>query len=85
MCFGVYICIFTLALCLLLQILFVAALDIKTRDVPTITSINTLLSQYCKALYFLQIFMHGGRGAPTVRFAPVVPGAKDGPEHGLPN
>jgi hypothetical protein len=37
------------ALCLLLQILLVAALDIKTRDVPTVSSINWLLSRYCKA------------------------------------
>jgi hypothetical protein len=52
------------ASCLLLQILFVAALDIKTRDVPTVSSVNSLLSQYCKA---------------TVRFAAVVPWAKAGP------
>jgi hypothetical protein len=53
----------------LLQIFLVAALDIKTRDV------NSLLSQYCKAshLFLLQIFMWG---APTVRFAPVVPWAR---------
>jgi hypothetical protein len=57
----------------------VAALDIKTRDVPTVSSINSLLSQYCKALHFFwQIFMYR-RGAPTVRFAPVVPWAKTGP------
>jgi hypothetical protein len=37
------------ALRLLLQILLVAALDIKTRDVPTVSSVNSLLSQYCKA------------------------------------
>jgi hypothetical protein len=73
MCFGVY------ALCLLLQILFVAALDIKTRKVPTVSSINSLLSQYCKAShYFFGNFYVGG-GAPTVRFAPVVPWAKTGP------
>jgi hypothetical protein len=52
------------ALCLLLQILFVAALDIKTRDVPTVSPINSLLSQYCKAShFFLQIFMYWERGA----------------------
>jgi hypothetical protein len=67
------------ALCLLLQILFVAALDIKTRDVPSVGSVNSLLSQYCKAShFFLQIFIYGG--APTVRFAPVVPWAKAGPD-----
>jgi hypothetical protein len=64
------------ALCLLLQILFVAALDIKTRNVPTISSINSLLSQYCKAPL---VFFYPGGGAPTVRFAPVVPWAKAGP------
>jgi hypothetical protein len=53
-------------LCLFLQILFVASLDINTRDVPTISSINSLLSQYCKAShFFLQIFMYGGGGAPS--------------------
>jgi hypothetical protein len=58
----------------------VAALDIKTRDVPTVSSINSLLSQYCKAShFFLQIFIYRGR-APTVRFAPVVPWAKTGPD-----
>jgi hypothetical protein len=50
------------ALCLLLQILFVAALDIKMRDVLTVSSINSLLSQYCKASHFLQIFMCWGEG-----------------------
>jgi hypothetical protein len=61
-------------LCLLLQILFVAALDIKTRDVPTVSSINLLLSQYCKASLFLaHFYVFGGGGAPTVRFAPVAP------------
>jgi hypothetical protein len=65
------------ALCLLLQILFVAALDINTRYVPTVSSINSLLSQYCKASHFLAHFYVWG--APTVRFAPVVPWAKAGP------
>jgi hypothetical protein len=70
------------ALCLLLQILLVAALDIKTRDVPTVSSINLLLLQYCKASHFFAncyVFWVGGAGAPTVRFAPVVPWAKAGP------
>jgi hypothetical protein len=50
-------------LCLLLQILFVSTLDIKTRDVPTVSSINSLLSQYCKASHILlQIFVGGGGG-----------------------
>jgi hypothetical protein len=40
------------ALCLLLQILLVAAVDIKTRSVPSVSSVNSLLSQYCKALHF---------------------------------
>jgi hypothetical protein len=72
------------ALCLLLQILLVSALDIKRRDAPTVSSINALLSQYCKAphFFFLQIFMYGGGGggaAPTFRFAPFVPWAKADP------
>jgi hypothetical protein len=66
------------ALCLLLQILFVAALDIKTCDVPNISSINSLLSQYCNASHFFGKFLCGGGGAPTVRFAPVVPWALSG-------
>jgi hypothetical protein len=65
------------ALCLLLQILFVAALDIKTRDVPTVSSVNSLLSQYL-VLQFLQMSMYGGWGPPTFRFAPVVPWAQTG-------
>jgi hypothetical protein len=64
-------------LCLLLQILLVAALDIKTRDTPTVRSINLLLSQYCKASHFFANFYVLGGGA-TVRFAPVVPWAKAG-------
>jgi hypothetical protein len=45
------------ALCLLLQILFVAALDTKTR----ISSINLLLSQYCKASHiFANFYVLGG-------------------------
>jgi hypothetical protein len=64
--FSLFWCILVLtyvysryALCLLLQILFVATLDIKTRDVPTVSSINSSLSQYCKTwfFFFLQIFM----------------------------
>jgi hypothetical protein len=84
MCFGVSFVYSRYALCLLLQILFIAALDIKTRDAPTVSSINSLLSQYCKALHFFANFYVWG--APTVRFAPVVPWAKTGPgpvEHGV--
>jgi hypothetical protein len=70
------------ALCLLLQILFVAALDIKTRDAPTVSSINSLLLQYCKIFaFFGQIFMYGVGEVPTVRFAPAVPWAKAGPDY----
>jgi hypothetical protein len=63
------------ALRLLLHIWLVAALDIKMRDVPSVSSINSLLSQYCKALLFFCFFFanYGVGGAPTVRFAPVVP------------
>src|SRR5215510_9901230 len=81
MCFGVYILYVysRYSLCLLLQILFVAKLDIKTHDVPTVSSINSLLSQYCKAsLFFLQMFMYRGGGGPTFPFSPVFPGAKAG-------
>jgi hypothetical protein len=66
------------ALCILLQILLVAAVDIKTRNVPSVSPVNSLLSQYCKASHFLPIFMYGGGG--TVRFAPVVPWTKAGPD-----
>jgi hypothetical protein len=66
------------ALCLLLQILLVAALDIKTRDVPTVSSVNSLLSQYCKASHIFANFYVWGGGAQTVRFAPVSPWAKAG-------
>jgi hypothetical protein len=72
------------ALCLLLQILFLAALDIKTRDVPTVSSINSLLSQYCKASFFFKFLWIWGEGAPTVRLAPVVPWAKTGPAYIVP-
>jgi hypothetical protein len=40
----------------LLQILFVVTLDIKTRDTPTVSSVNSLLSQYCKTLHFFANF-----------------------------
>jgi hypothetical protein len=65
----------------LLQILLVATLDIKTRDVTTFSSINSLLSQYCKASnVFCKFFgICGGGVPPSVRFAPVVPWAKTGP------
>jgi hypothetical protein len=49
------------ALCLLLQMLFVSALDIKTRDAPTVSLIISLLSQYCKAsLLFANFYVRGG-------------------------
>jgi hypothetical protein len=63
----------------------VAALDIKTRDVPTVSSINSLLSQYCKASHFFFANFYvpgGGGGAPTVRVAPGVPWAQAGPGEG---
>jgi hypothetical protein len=89
MCFGVYIAYVysRYSLCLLLQILLTAALDIKTRDVPTVSSINSFLSQYCKAsLYYFFIFCKFlcRVGVPTVRFAPVFPWAKAGPAYTLP-
>jgi hypothetical protein len=58
-CLHMYIHIM---LCLLLQILLVAALDIKTRDVPTVSSINLLLSEYCKASNFFCNFLCTGEG-----------------------
>jgi hypothetical protein len=54
----VYLCY---ALCLLLQILFIATLEIKTRNAPTVSSINSLLSQYCRALnFFCKFYVQGG-------------------------
>jgi hypothetical protein len=67
------------ALCLLLQILLVAALDIKTRDVPTVSSAVTILQSFA---FFCKFLCTGGGGA-TVRFAPVVPWAKTGPVRGI--
>jgi hypothetical protein len=65
------------ALCLLLQILFVAALDIKTRDVPTVSSVNSLLSQYCKASHFFaNVYLLGGGNCSL---CPVCPMGKDRP------
>jgi hypothetical protein len=66
--------------CLLLQILLVAALNIKTRDVPTVSSINSLLSPYCKGSHFLCANFYVLGGGANVRFAPVVPWAKAGPD-----
>jgi hypothetical protein len=65
MCFGVNICRLysRYALCLLLQMLFVAALDIKTPDVPTVSSINSLLSQYGKASHVCANFYVGRGGS----------------------
>jgi hypothetical protein len=56
-------------------------LDIKTRDAPTVSSINSLLSQYCKASNIFCKFLcaGGGGGAPNFRFALVVSLAKTGP------
>jgi hypothetical protein len=69
----------------LLQILLVAALEIKTRYVPTvISSINSLLLQYCKASRFFVANFNVLGGGATVRFAPVVPWAKAGPVHKAP-
>jgi hypothetical protein len=62
MCFGVYDVYSRYVLCLLLQILLVSALDIKTRDVPTVSSVNSLLSQNCKDLHFLANFCVWGWG-----------------------
>jgi hypothetical protein len=59
--------------------MFIAAniVEIKMRDIPTVISINSLLSQYCKASHFFYKFLC--IGGPTVRFALVVPWAKTGP------
>jgi hypothetical protein len=70
------------ALSLLLQILSNAVLDIKTRDVPTVSKNKlvavTILQSF--TFFFLPIFMWGGGGAPTVCFSPVFPWAKTGPD-----
>jgi hypothetical protein len=50
-------------------------------QVPTVSSINSLLSQYCKASHYCFGNFYVGGGAPTVRFAPVVPWAKTGPAY----
>jgi hypothetical protein len=70
-CLHMYIYIMLFVYCC--KYCWFAILDIKTRDVPTVSSINSLLSQYCKALHCF--------GAPTVRFAPVVPWTKTSPVH----
>jgi hypothetical protein len=70
------------ALCLLLQILLVAALDIKTRDVPTVSSVNSLLSQYCKASHciFANFYVpRGGGGVANFLLCPGCPMGKDRP------
>jgi hypothetical protein len=76
MYFSVYMCIFTLCFILLLQILFVAALDIKTRDVPTVSTINSLLSQYCKAMHFFANFYVGGGGRQLFALPPLSHGQR---------
>jgi hypothetical protein len=82
------------ALCLLLQILLVAALDIKTRDIPTVgaldiktrdiptvSPINSLLSQYCKASIFFcaNFYVLGGGGGANCSLCPGCPMGKDRP------
>jgi hypothetical protein len=69
------------ALCLLLQILFVVALDIKMRDVPTVSSINSCCHNIVKLrIFFANFYVWVGGGA-TVSFAPVVLWAKAGPAY----
>jgi hypothetical protein len=70
------------AWCFLLQILLVAALDIKTRDVPTVSPINSLLSQYCKASHFFFANFYvlgGGGGGGKCLLCPGCPMGKDRP------
>jgi hypothetical protein len=67
------------ALCLLLQILFVAALDIKTSDVPTVSSVNSLLSQYCKASQFFFANFYVGVGGANCSLCPGCPMGKARP------
>jgi hypothetical protein len=79
MCFGVYICIFTL--CFMFIAANIVGCRLRHQDARCT---HSLLSQYCKASHFVVvvvIFMYweGGGGAPNVRFAPVVPWAKTGP------
>jgi hypothetical protein len=76
MCFCVYILYSRYDLCLLLQILFVAALDIKTRDVLTFVEKTRCCHNIVKLHIFYKFLC---RGPPTVRFVPVVPWAKAGP------
>jgi hypothetical protein len=85
MCFGVYICIFTL--CLMFIAANIVCCRLRHQDARcTHRSINSLLSQYCKAsLFFFFKFLctRGGGGVwgvePTVCFAPVVPWTNTGP------
>jgi hypothetical protein len=58
--------------------MFIAALHIKTRDITSVSSLNSLLSQYWNASHFLQFLC---MGAQNVRFAPVVPWAKASPAY----
>jgi hypothetical protein len=67
------------ALRLLLQIFLVAASDIKTRDVPTVSSINLLLSQYCKASHFFANFYVWGFGGANCSLCPCCPMGKGRP------
>jgi hypothetical protein len=49
--------------------LLVAALDIKTRDVLTVSSINSLLSQDIKVSHFFaNLCIEGGGGAANCSF-----------------
>jgi hypothetical protein len=68
LCLHMYI---DVMLCLLLQILFTAALCINTSDITSVSSVNSLQSQYAKLRIFWKGFMYGG-GAPNVHFAPAV-------------
>jgi hypothetical protein len=73
MCFGVYICIFKL--CFMFIAANIVGCRLRHQDVRC-------TPRYCTAShFFLQIFMYweGEGGAPTVRFAPVVPWAKTSP------
>jgi hypothetical protein len=63
--------------------MLVAALDIKTLDVPTVSSINSFLSQYCKASHFFASFyvlvVGGGGVGANCSLCPGCPMGKDRP------
>jgi hypothetical protein len=76
MCFGVYICIFKLCFMFIAANIVCCRLRHQDARCPTVSSINSLLTILQSFAFFCAHFYVWG--APTVRFAPVVPWAKAG-------